>query len=141
MKLNFNNDDYIEINVIKDGTVGIPYDCALEVKLHSETSIGTCQTWVDGFELQSFIKELQALNKTLKSSAVLTSESPGELHLEIKPVDNSGHFAFIISIGRQFYIQTEVCEAKAMNAFPLDAMAVSEICLDLVKYFEQHFND
>ena len=136
MRINFNTDEYLDISVAQKGTAGIPYDCALEVSLKSNSFSGCSTSWIEGLELKGFLNELENLDKTLKGKANLVSESPDELDIEIKPVDSVGHFVFLIKIGEKKYIESELFESSISNAFPLESQEVSNICVKLISYFK-----
>jgi len=142
MKIFFNNkEDCLEISIIGTGTAGISYDCNLEVTLKSKSFSGSTTTWIEGYDLKGFISELEALNTTLKGKAILGSASPDELHLEIKPIDNIGHFIFLIKIGRKTFIEGILCEASVSNAFPLESQEVSNICTKLISYLQNNLKE
>ncbi len=140
MKIEFGEEQYINITVSEKGTVGIPYECRLSVKAQSESFGGFSSAWIDGLDMQAFIEELKEIDKNLKGIAVLKSESPGELNFEIKPADTLGHFVFKLMIGKTTFIQSEACEEKVMIAFPFESQSVSRICGGLVKYLGNELN-
>ena len=140
MRIEFGEDNFLEISVVQKGTVGIPYDCAIEFQLVSEVSSHTKSCWIDGADMKGFLTDLRSLDETMKGKASLCSESPGEFLLEIMPIDTSGHFAVLVEVGRKFYIESSVFEAKASNAFPLDTQSMSNLCKKMVAYFEGELN-
>jgi hypothetical protein len=140
MKIEFGGENYIQLTVAEKGTVGIPYECMLSIKAQSDSFSGHSSTWVDGIDMQTFIEELKNLDKNLQGKATLSSESPGELDIEIKPVDTLGHFVFQLMIGKTTFIQSEVCEEKVMIAFPFESQSVSMVCGSLANYLENVLN-
>ena len=140
MKIEFGEERYIDIRVTEKGTVGIPYECMLFVKVQSDSFSGFASAWIDGLDMKAFLEELKELEESLKSNAILNSESPEELNFELKPVDTLGHFVFKLMIGKSTFIQSEVCEEKVMVAFPLESQSVSRICGKLAEYLENELN-
>ena len=140
MRIKFEEDSFLEISVVQKGTVGVPYDCAIEYRLVSEVSSSTSSCWIDGSDMSGFLTDLRSLDETMKGKASLCSESPGKFLLEIMPVDLSGHFVLLVEVGRKFYIESSVFEAKALNSFPLDTQSMSNLCKKMVAYFEGELN-
>lgn len=63
---------------------------------------GQLPVWIDALALGNFVSQLEKLNETRNGSAILDSLSPGELRLEIRNTDRSGHMAALGHIGRRF---------------------------------------
>ncbi len=110
------------------------------IELESEVSIQAIETWIDGIELKGFLEDLKCLKETLKGRALLESESPGEFLLEIKPVDEKGHFILTIELGKSKYIHSCHSWAKVQNAFPLAAQELETVGNKIINYLEAELN-
>ncbi len=121
MKINLSDNHKLEIVVLSRGAADYIYDYNLQITLNSTEFTFTYEVWVDGSEVQEFIKSIKSLKSSLNGEAKLTSESPDELELLIKPVDALGHFVLKIELGNQFMIGNEWCWSKHIDAFPLEA--------------------
>lgn len=140
MEIKLSSECLFTIRKIQNGTVGIPYDCAIEVGLASEVSIGNTECWIDGTEMEGFLSELKSLRATLNGKASLSSESPGEFLLELEAIDSLGHFLITIEIGRSKFIYSNQMWASVKNSFPLASAELETICHRLITYFEAELN-
>lgn len=78
----------------------------IEIKLATENlkSNFSNYTWISDADVETFISQLDNLDKTRKGKAILTSMSPGEFELSFKSIDNLGH----ITVGLIFSKQDRV---------------------------------
>jgi len=127
-------DGFVDISVAEKGTVGIPYECMLFTKVKSTSFYGESSAWVEGYEIKSFIEDLEKLASTSKGEAELTSESPENLQITFKPVDSLGHFVIKISVGKLSFIQSEQCIEKTDVAFSVATEQLSKICNQIISY-------
>src|ERR1041385_150373 len=67
----------------------------IEVKLQTENLKAHFDNyiWISNKDVETFILQLDNLDKTRKGKAILTSMSPGEFELSFKAVDALGHIA------------------------------------------------
>lgn len=109
MKINLSDSHKLEVVVLSRGAAEYIYDYNLQITLNSADFNFTHEVWVDGSEVQEFIKKIESLKSSFKGEAKLTSASPDELELLIKPVDALGHFVLKIELGNQFMLGNEWC--------------------------------
>ncbi|MEL4441764.1 hypothetical protein AAEH88_21295 [Shewanella algae] len=83
MRIEFGEDNFLEISVVQKGTVGIPYDCAIEFQLASEVSSNTKSCWIDGSDMSGFLTDLRSLDETMKGKASLCSEALENSYLRL----------------------------------------------------------
>ena len=83
---------------------------------------------MDGAEFQSFLKDLQVLDESLKGNATLSSETPGELLINFLSVNSVGKLALRLELGKQIWIGTEIFWSKTIEAYDIDAEKISTIC-------------
>lgn len=140
MKLEVSQTEHLKIEVCERGIAGIPYDCCIRINLRSEFVQGHSEAWVDGPEMERFLQELKDLDSSLRGEAILSSCNPDELYLEIKPVDSLGHFIFKVKTGRRYFVHSQMSIASSEAAFPLNSQTVSDVCKQLVSYFETEFS-
>lgn len=133
MNINLSDSNKLEIVVLSRGAANYIYDYNLQIALNSADFTFTHEVWVDGSEMLEFIKNIESLKSTLKGEAKLTSESPDELELLIKPVDALGHFVLKIELGSQFMIGNEWCWSKHIDAFPLETEALELVCEEIIE--------
>ncbi|MCG9761512.1 hypothetical protein L1D50_20755 [Pseudoalteromonas sp. Isolate6] len=133
MKINLSDSHKLEIVVLSRGAADYIYDYNLQITLNAANFTFTHEVWVDGSEVQKFIKDIESLKSSLKGEAKLTSESPDELELLIKPVDALGHFVLKIELGNQFMVGTEWCWSKHIDAFPLESASLELVCEEIIE--------
>ena len=135
MQINFNNSDYLEIELLSRGASNYIYDCNLLVSFKSDIASISQDVWVDGYELKSFLDALEKLSTNLAGEASISSDSPGELLILIKSVDTSGHFAFQIEVGKQTFIGPEHFWSKVTDVFPMETAFLDVVCQEFISYF------
>lgn len=133
MKISLSVSHKLEIVILSRGAADYIYDYNLQIALNSDDLTFKQKVWVDGSEVQKFIKDIESLKSTLKGEAKLTSESPGELELVIKPVDALGHFVLSIELGNQFMVGNEWYWSKHIDAFPLEAASLKMVCEEIIE--------
>ena len=133
MKIKLSDSHKLEIVVLSRGAADYIYDYNLQITLSSSDFTFAHEVWVDGSEVQEFIKNIESLKSTLKGEANLTSESPDELELRIRPVDTLGHFVLKIELGNQFMLGNEWYWSKYIDAFPLEAASLELVCEEIIE--------
>jgi len=137
MKLDFNNSDSVEIELLSRGAANYIYDCNLLVSLKTSETKFSQEVWVDGYEFKSFLEDMEKMQSSLNGKASITSESPGELLISVKSVDTSGHFAFQIELGKQTFIGPELFWSKTSTAFPMETAFLDEVCKEFITCFAE----
>lgn len=135
MQINFNNSEYLEIELLSRGAANYIYDCNLLVSFKSDSTSISQEVWVDGHELKCFLDDLEKLKSNLSGEASITSDSPGELLILVKSVVTSGHFAFQIELGKQTFIGPEPFWSKVTDAFPLETAFLDIVYQEFISYF------
>ena len=137
MRIQLPEENTIEIELLSRGASNYIYDCQLRVTFIAFQQRYSQNIWVDGAELQDFLRDLEILNTQLTGQAKLTSETPGELLLCFVALDGLGHLALQFELGKQIRIGPELFWSKRVEAFALDAQQFAAICRELVKHFSR----
>lgn len=88
-----NNSNWISITGMEMETEYVPGVCvSIEINTILQVSFdATEQVWVEKWRIEKFIAELQDLDITRNSTAVLESTSPNKFLCSISNLDNLGH--------------------------------------------------
>ena len=128
MKIDLSLDEQLEVIVLGRGAAEYTNDFNLRISIIYSDSTFTQEVWIEGLNLENFLKEVQSLKMNLRGEAMLRSESPDEFELLIKAVDTVGHFVLKIELGKQFLIGNEWCWTKRLEAFSLESSELIKIC-------------
>lgn len=133
MKINLSHNGFLELCSLNSAERNS--DINVKVSFRSEFTQGMAEAWLCRKEVEAFIEGLKTIDSRLKGEAYLSSLSPEELLLEIKPVDFLGHFILTIKTGRRYLVHSESVLACSNSAFPLDSQSVSRVCQSLIEFF------
>ncbi|WP_152539354.1 WapI family immunity protein [Methylomicrobium lacus] len=88
-------DNFLSIEVIERVPANLPTqgDASFAIEFRVEGFSGSGPTWVDLLTLQSFVKQLRALEVSRKGEAAMESMTPREFELRIWATDGLGHMA------------------------------------------------
>lgn len=77
--------------------------------------------WVQGFDWDRFIEDLQRLDKSRRGEATLTAMSPHDFQLRIFAADKAGHIIAEGWVGRDYYaVQSTVKEHHVSFGIEID---------------------
>lgn len=92
----------IEITVIESIKEHYPsHRIQIEIETENIKANFNNHVWVGDTDLESFIKELIALDKSRIGEASIESMSPGEMKLLFKSTDNAGHISVLLQYGKK----------------------------------------
>jgi hypothetical protein len=77
------------------------YKLAIELKTEEIAGKFDRSIWVSEVDVQDFIQQLEALDKSRNGQAKLSSMSPNEFNLIIKNLDSLGHLLVCLSLERE----------------------------------------
>ena len=88
-------------------------------------------TWVSLSDIETFLSQLEYLDKYRNQEAVLESMSPGEMRLIFKPLDPLGHLLVKLEIGKVDHINREYSYNVSVE-FRIDPTALPYIKQDFI---------
>ena len=88
-------------------------------------------TWVSLSDIETFLSQLEYLDKYRNQEAVLESMSPGEMRLIFKPLDPLGHLLVKLEIGKADNINHEYSYSVSVE-FRIDPTALPYIKQDFI---------
>jgi len=88
-------------------------------------------TWVSLSDIETFLSQLEYLDKYRNQEAVLESMSPGEMRLIFKPLDSLGHLLVKLEIGKVDHINREYSYNVSVE-FRIDPTALPYIKQDFI---------
>ena len=99
-------EDYLELTPTPDPEAG-GIRAEVRIRVRGMNTLFTAETscWIDSRAMAEFADQLRVLEKRRKGVAALKSMSPGELLLEIRSTDRSGHMAAFGQVGHWFCSQ------------------------------------
>lgn len=77
--------------------------CRVKIEIETENIRTDFNTyiWLRHPEIEKFIIEVDALDKSRKGEATLESMSPGEMMLTLKPIDDLGHLSVSLRLAKE----------------------------------------
>ncbi len=87
--------------------------------------------WVSLSDIETFLSQLEYLDKYRNQEAVLESMSPGEMRLIFKPLDPLGHLLVKLEIGKADNINHEYSYSVSVE-FRIDPTALPYIKQDFI---------
>ncbi|MGY1511439.1 WapI family immunity protein [Aeromonas hydrophila] len=100
------NSEYIELESLEKNQKGGPCvgDIRVRVVLNLQAFSGAHNgIWFEFTEMNRFISDLKSLDETRVGSAKISSMSPDEFMLEIRPSDSLGHIEMEVQLHRYQY--------------------------------------
>ena|SRR5688572_30709594 len=91
--------------------------------------------WLSDADIEKFLVELDALDKSRKREATLKSMSPGEITLTFRPIDNLGH----LSVSLRFVKEDRANSDYSFDVkveFQIDPTSLTAIRSDAIKLME-----
>jgi hypothetical protein len=99
------------------------YRC--EVFAEAEGFQGKNSVYFDKVDLDRFVTELEALDRTLSGTATLHGMSPEEFVLTLRPLDPLGHILVLVTIKK--YMQFGLQDYSVSVSYETDQTVVSRI--------------
>lgn len=129
--------EYIELTELEKVPSGTPAgvgDVMLRVTVRLQSFNGSYdQVWVRLSEMQEFLQQLEALEKSRSGHAKLSSMSPDEFTLEIRSADALGHMEIETQLHRYQYSGPKYWPIYLRGGFEVEPHAIVE----LITFFEE----
>lgn len=125
-----NKSEYIELKELEKNPKGTPGagDINLQVNIKLQDFQGSYSgVWVESTEMNRFLVELKALEKSRKGNAKISSMSPEEFILEIRSSDNLGHMEIETQLHRLQFSGPKYWPIILKGGFEAQPEAISEL--------------
>jgi hypothetical protein len=109
-------------------------DLWLELEASNELFMlkGT-RVWVEWADVNGFLTELVALNKTLVGTATLSADSPEDFGMAVRSLDSRGHLAVEYKVGRANGAENGMLRSSVASGFEISPREIN----DLIAWLER----